>query len=109
MTNRALSEIEIREVSGKQMLKTFIRVPWSIYKDDPNWVPLLMMERLDAFSDKHPYFRHATWKAWIAYIDGKPVGRISAQIDQLHLENNEGKTGFFGLIEAPEDVANQSV
>ena len=103
MTNSASSEIEIREVSGKQMLKTFIRVPWSIYKDDPNWVPLLMMERLDAFSDKHPYFKHARWKAWIAYVNGKPVGRISAQIDQLHLQHNEGKTGFFGLIEAPQD------
>jgi len=103
MYNSSSSEIEIREVSGKQMLKAFIRVPWSIYKNDPNWVPLLMMERLDAFSPSHPYFRHARWNAWIAYIDDKPVGRISAQIDQLHLENNDGKTGFFGLIESPQD------
>ncbi len=95
--------IEIREVSGKKALNTFIRVPWSIYKDDPNWVPPLIVERKEAFSAKHPYFKHAVWKAWIAYRDGKPVGRISAQIDELHLKQNDSKTGFFGLIEAPDD------
>ena len=95
--------IEIREVSGKKALNTFIRVPWNIYKDDPNWVPPLIVERKEAFSAKHPYFKHAVWKAWIAYRDGKPVGRISAQIDELHLKQNDSKTGFFGLIEAPED------
>ena len=95
--------IEIREVSGKKALNTFIRVPWNIYKDDPNWVPPLIVERKEAFSAKHPYFKHAVWKAWIAYRDGKPVGRISAQIDELHLKQNDSKTGFFGLIEAPDD------
>jgi len=50
--------VEIREVSGKQALNTFIRVPWDIYKDDPNWVPPLIAERKEAFSPKHPYFSH---------------------------------------------------
>ncbi len=101
----SLSEkaVEIREVSGKQALNTFIRVPWDIYKDDPNWVPPLIAERKEAFSPKHPYFKHAVWKAWIAYRDGKPVGRISAQVDQLHQQQYDSKTGFFGLIEAPDD------
>lgn len=95
--------LEIREVSGKKDLKSFIRVPWSIYKDDSNWVPPLMAERRDALSSRHPYFKHAVWRAWIAYRNGEPVGRISAQIDDLHLEQHDTKTGFFGLIESPED------
>ena len=103
MNNLSKMTLEISEVSGKRALNTFIRVPWSIYKDDPNWVPPLLMERRGAFSPNHPYFNHAQWRAWIAYRNGKPVGRISAQIDQLHLEQHETKTGFFGLIEAPDD------
>jgi len=103
MNNHSGKNIEIREVVGKKALKTFIRIPWRIYKGDPNWIPPLLMERKDALSSKHPFFKHATWKAWIAYVDGEPVGRISAQIDQLHQQRYNNKTGFFGLIEAPDD------
>lgn len=103
MTSLSDKEIEIREVSGKKSLNAFIRVPWNIYKNDPNWVPPLIAERKEAFSPKHPYFKHAAWRAWIAYQDGKPVGRISAQVDQLHQQHYDSKTGFFGLVEAPDN------
>jgi hypothetical protein len=97
--------IEVREVRSSSDLKTFISVPWSIYRDDPNWVPPLKIERKSALSPKNPYFLHARWKAWIAYLDGKPVGRISAQIDELYLERHDAQTGFFGLLESPQDPA----
>ena len=105
MNKQSGSDIEIREVTGKKMLKTFIRVPWNIYKNDPHWIPPLLFERKEAFSSKHPYFKHAIWRAWIAYRDGEPIGRISAQIDELHQQRYNNKTGFFGLIEAPDDPA----
>jgi hypothetical protein len=98
-----MKQLEIREVTGKKALKAFIRVPWSIYKDDPNWIAPLLFERKEALSSKNPFFKHAVWRAWIAYQDGKPVGRISAQIDELHQQRYNNKTGFFGLIEAPDD------
>lgn len=103
MNNKSDTTLEIREVSGRKALDTFIRVPWKIYKDDPNWVPPLLAERRDAFSSKHPYFKHALWRAWVAYRNGEPVGRISAQIDDLYVKQYDTKTGFFGLIEAPDD------
>lgn len=103
MNNISDTSLEIREVSGQKALSSFIRLPWSIYKDDPNWVPPLLAERRDALSRKHPYFRHAIWRAWVAYRNGQAVGRISAQIDNLHLKRHDTKTGFFGLIEAPDD------
>lgn len=103
MNSQPGESLEIRAVRNKKDLMTFIRVPWDIYRDDPHWVPPLLMERKEAFSNKHPYFRHAIWQAWIAYRGGKPVGRISAQIDELHQERYKNKTGFFGLIEAPDD------
>ena len=104
MNSHSGKNIEIREVTGKQALKTFIRIPWSIYANDPNWIAPLLAERKDAFSSKHPFFKHAIWQAWIAYLDGEPVGRISAQIDELHQQRYNDKTGFFGLIEAPDDA-----
>lgn len=103
MNAQASKDIEIRKVSGKKALKTFIQVPWKIYKGDPNWVPPLLMERKEALSPANPFFKHADWCAWIAYQNGKPVGRISAQVDHLHQSRYDNKTGFFGLIEAPDD------
>jgi hypothetical protein len=103
MNNHLDTTVEIREVSGKKALNAFIRVPWKIYKDDPNWVPPLLVERKEALSPGHPYFKHASWCAWIAYREGKPVGRISAQIDQLHQQQYDNKLGFFGLIESQDD------
>ncbi len=94
----------ISPVSDRATLSDFIRVPWPIYRDDPNWVPPLEMERREALSPKNPFFEHAEWQGWVAYEDDRPVGRISAQIDRLYLERYGCKTGFFGLIEALDDV-----
>jgi len=95
----------VREVTDKHLLDTFIKVPWLIYADDPNWVPPLIFERREAFSAKHPFFEHARWKAWVVYEHGIAVGRISAQIEELHLERYEDATGYFGLIEARPNPA----
>ena len=95
-----MNQVEIRRVTDSSDLKAFIEVPWSIYRDDPNWVPPLKFERKEAFSEKNPFFEHAHWQAWLAYLNGVPVGRISAQIDSLYLERHDPHTGFFGLIEA---------
>lgn len=103
MNNQFDPEIKIKAVSGKKDMDTFIRIPWEIYKNDPSWVPPLILERKEALSSKHPYFEHAQWQTWIAWQNGKPVGRISAQIDELHLQQYDSKTGFFGLIEAIDD------
>ncbi len=86
------------------MLKQFVKVPWAVYRNDPAWVPPLIVERLMAFSPSEPVFQHLDWQAWIAFRDGKPVGRITAQIDALHLEHNDPDQGFFGMIEGADDI-----
>ena len=56
------------------------------------------------FQPKHnPYFQHARAEFFLAYRGGEPVGRITAQIDQLHLERYHDATGHFGFIEAIDD------
>jgi hypothetical protein len=68
------------------------------------WVPPLLLERRMHLSPKNPYFEHARCGFWIASRQGKPVGRISAQIDQLHLERYRDGTGFWGMLEAEDDI-----
>ncbi len=54
---------------------------------------------------KNPFFEHAEACYWIAERDGRPVGRISAQVNRLHLETHRDATGNFGFLEAIDDAA----
>ena len=96
--------ITVHPVTNRHELRTFIDIPWRVYSDDPMWVPPLRLERRLHFSKFNPYFKHAEWQAWIAYRGNLPVGRISAQIDQLHRQRYGADTGHFGLLESVEDT-----
>ncbi|MDG1021566.1 MAG: hypothetical protein P8H57_13520 [Emcibacteraceae bacterium] len=101
--------IEIKPVLSRKDRKIFVTLLWDIFKDDPNWVPPLIMERMDIIDEKkNPYFLHADVRLWIAYKNGMPVGRISAQIDELVEPQHGVKTGHYGFFDCidDQDVAN---
>ncbi|MGB0679118.1 MAG: hypothetical protein ACPGUV_05610, partial [Polyangiales bacterium] len=84
--------------------RPFLAVADEVYRGDPAWVPPLqldMRERLDP--KKNPFFQHAEATLFSAWRDGRPVGRISAQIDQQHLEYHDDGAGFFGFFDTLED------
>jgi hypothetical protein len=54
---------------------------------------------------KNPWFEHAKAKFWLATRDGKPVGRISAQVDELVLEHMGKGTGQWGMLETRDAEA----
>ena len=95
--------VRVKAVDGRRARRQFIRLPWSIYTEDPQWVPPLLMERHQFLSSRNPYFEHARFRSWIAYHGADPVGRISAQIDRLHLDRYDDATGFFGMLESQDD------
>lgn len=96
--------LRIVPINGPRDLRRFIRQPWSVYADDPAWIPPLLVERRDQFSPHNPYFAHARFCFWLAYRGTTPVGRISAQIDDLHEAQHRDATGFFGLLEAEDEA-----
>lgn len=100
-SGKALNVVEVKD---RRALNDFIRLPWSLYTDDPMWVPPLLLERRMLFSPKNPYFEHAKFCSWVTYRNGNPVGRISAQIDRLHIDRYQDATGFFGMLEAEDDL-----
>ena len=97
----AASPLTVVPVEGARAVGAFIRLPWTIYAGDPAWVPPLLLERRHHLSRRRPRFARARF--WIAYRGRAPVGRISAQIDRLHLERYHDATGFFGMLEAEDD------
>jgi len=102
--NRPDQSLRIARVEGRRAFRQFIRLPWSLYGDDPMWVPPLLIERRQHLSPRNPYFAHAQYCFWLAYRGLRPVGRISAQVDELHIQRYQNATGFFGMIEAEDDA-----
>jgi hypothetical protein len=100
---KAAQPLKIMPVAGADELRSFLHLPWSLYADDPAWIPPLLLERRQHLSKRNPYFRHANFQAWIARRGKQTVGRISAQVDRLHLERYNDRTGFFGMIESQDD------
>lgn len=100
----ARQAVTAHPVASRHDIGVFIDVPWRIYADDPMWVPPLRLERRLHFSRFNPFFKHGEWQAWIAYRNNQPVGRISAQIDQLHRQRYGPETGHFGLFECIDDA-----
>lgn len=96
--------LQIVQVDSKKTREAFINLPWDIYADDPRWVPPLKLERSMHLSPKNPYFEHATCRLWLALRAGKVVGRISGQVDQLHLQRHQDATGFWGMLEAEDSI-----
>jgi hypothetical protein len=103
-------EVAIRPVATAADRKAFVNLQFRLYADDPNWIPPLKAEVHGLIDPrKNPWFGHAEAQFFLAERNGKVVGRISAQIDQLVLaappEQGGGPgTGHWGMFEA-EDAA----
>jgi hypothetical protein len=97
--------IEVKPVTDKQTRGDFLRLPHVVFKDDPKWVAPLFLERLDHINPKkNPFFQHAEVQLFVAYKNGAPVGRISAQNDQLRLDTHKDNKGMFGFLDAIDDA-----
>src|SRR5258708_38240666 len=79
-----LSPIEVREVLSKKEREVFLHVPWTLgMKWDPNWVPpLLDDQRRSLNPKKSPFLKHGELACFLALDGGRPVGRITPQIDR---------------------------
>ncbi len=104
--------VEIKQHRPGEDLDDFVQVAYEVYRDDPAWVPPLQMEVRDRLTpSKNPFFEHAEVALFTAWKDGKPVGRISAQIDHEHLRIHADDAGFFGFFDTVNDqrVASELV
>jgi hypothetical protein len=98
--------IDVSPVAGRSDLSAFIQLPKRLYRGHVGYVAPLDMERGEALSPKtNPFFDHADVQLFLARRGAEVVGRISAQIDKLHLEKYGDRTGHFGFLDAENDPA----
>lgn len=97
--------ITIKEVSNKRMLNQFIDYPVHLYKDVKEFVPSLAMDEImNLDPKKNPAFEYCDAKFFLAYRDGKIVGRIGGIINHAHNDLSGGKRVRFTRFDVIDDI-----
>jgi len=97
-------DIEIRQVTTRRERLAFIKFPWRVYQNDPNWVPPLISEQM-AYLDpkKGHFFANADVALFMARRDGDVVGTIAVFINHRLVKHLGQRIGGFGFFEVIED------
>lgn len=97
--------ITIKKVSTKKELKRFIRFNYELYKGNQFFVPELLSDMLDTFNkDKNAAYDFCESECFVAYKDGKMVGRVAAIINNKANEVWNEKNVRFGWIDFVDDI-----
>lgn len=98
--------VEIRPVEPvKKELKKFVKFGIDHYKGNPYFVPPLRQDDVNTLRpDKNPAFDFCEAQSFMAYRDGKPVGRITGIINNVVNERTGEKTLRFGFVEFIDDA-----
>ena len=105
--------LTVRPVADKRDRRDFIELAYRLNAGDPNWVPPLRSEVAGTIDPrKNGWFSHAEGQLFLAMRGNRVVGRISAHIDRLALEQPREQgfgpgAGFWGMLEA-EDLQTSS-
>jgi GNAT superfamily N-acetyltransferase len=104
-----VAAFKISQVNSKRDRDAFIKFPWRIYRNDPAWVPPLIIERKEFLDrSKHPFYQHGDAALFLARSRSRGseiVGRIMASDDPRYNELHQTNLGCFGLFESIDDRA----
>ena len=110
----AATQVRIEEIPlGSPRMKEFVALHWSLYEDNPYWVPQLdgdllgnrLLGLTGLLTPAHPYHDSASATHYMAFRGSEPVGRVSVVVNNRFNDYYDEKLAFFGFFECVEDYA----
>lgn len=96
--------VEIKEVVSKKDIKTFVNLPFQIYKNNKYWVPPIKKDEIKALMPEHnPAFEFCDARFFLAYKNGKCLGRVGAIVNKAYNEKVGKKSGRINRLEFFDD------
>lgn len=97
--------IERIDTENKKQVKRFVELPHKLYRDCPQWVPLL---NIDAYTyldrSKHPFHEHSDVEFFLAVRDGRDVGRIAAIENKPFNDYHKTRDANFYFFDSEDDL-----
>ena len=97
--------VTIERVATKKQLKEFVKLPYALYRNDPNWVPQLRMD------DSRSWTRTGIPSGSTRPVSsssragtGRSSGRIAAIHDRIWEETHDEKAAYWGWFECVDDA-----
>jgi hypothetical protein len=97
--------ITIKEVITKKDFKLFVTFPFSLYKDNPYWIPPIINDELAGFDkNKNPAFENAKAQFFLAYKNDVIVGRVAAIVNWTEINQQGLKKMRFGWFDVIDEI-----
>jgi GNAT superfamily N-acetyltransferase len=99
-------DVTIKVVQNSKDLEAFVRFPFSLYQNNPYWVPPLIKEEIETLDPKvNPVYQNADARFFLAYKGETLVGRIAAMVNWIEV-NQVGKNKVrFGWYDTVDELA----
>lgn len=101
-----MTSFQVRTVGNNRTdQKKFIRLPWTLYANDPNWVPPLIQQQKELVGfARHPFYDRNCCENFLVLRGEEVVGRCTALINAGHNDRYNEKRGFIGFFECIDDT-----
>jgi GNAT superfamily N-acetyltransferase len=99
-----MSGLVVQRVATHRQRKQFLEFPWTLYRNDPNWIPPLRITQKELVGYvPHPFYERNLVQTFLATRNGEVCGRIAAILNWGHNERYRERRGFFGFFECVDD------
>jgi GNAT superfamily N-acetyltransferase len=84
-------------------IRDFVGIPYRLYRNDPQWVPVPVDKALTPFMGTNPFFAYGDFQGFMAIRNGITVGRVAAFINPRLREGDDpvGTVGYYEVVEEP--------
>jgi len=95
----------VETISSTRGMRDFLKLPFEIYRDDPNWVmPLNSEVRRTLDPNRNPYFLRSQIKLFVCHKNQEAIARMIVVTNPDHWDKFGEKAAFFGFFEAKQDA-----
>ncbi|MBN1910421.1 MAG: GNAT family N-acetyltransferase [Pirellulales bacterium] len=99
-----MPDLSVIPAASRREKQDFLRFPWTLYRDDPRWIPPLRANQKELVGYRsHPFYERNEVQTFVAYRGGTVCGRIAAILNRGHIERHDDPRGFFGFFECVDD------
>jgi hypothetical protein len=99
-----MAGVSVIPVQSKRDMKTFVDLPWELYRDDPYWIPPVKSQVIQLLTPgRHPFWAFSRRELFLALRGSEVVGRIAAIVDDHYNDYQQEKMGVWGFFECQRD------